>query len=282
MQNNIKTFVLLAALTALLVVIGTLLGGRGGMMIALIFAGVMNFGAYWYSDKIVLNMYRARPLDNNHFVSQTLGLLAERANIPTPKAYIIDDETPNAFATGRNPDNASIAVTSGLLQRLNSEELTGVLAHEMAHVLHRDTLISVVAATVAGAISGVANMFMWLSMFGGHDEEGGVNPIVGILLMLLAPIAASLIQMAISRSREFQADAGGAKLCGHPMWLANALLKLEQANHEKVFHQAETHPATAHLFIVNPLNGQRMADLFRTHPTTKERVEHLKRLSLLD
>lgn len=277
-MNTIKTFVLLAALTALMLLVGTALGGRGGMIIALMFAVIMNFSAYWFSDKLVLSMYGARPLPPEHLVSRILSELADRAAIPTPKAYLIEDATPNAFATGRNPDNASIAVTEGLLSLVSHEELTGVLAHEMAHVIHRDTLLSVVAATIAGAISGIANMFMWLSMFGGarSDDEGGVNPIVGILLMILAPMAASLIQMAISRSREFAADEGGARLCGEPMWLANALMKLEAQNRSHVFSNAESHPATAHLFIVNPLNGKRFSELFRTHPLTEERVKRLQ------
>ncbi|HAT6978567.1 TPA: zinc metalloprotease HtpX [Legionella pneumophila] len=277
MINNLKTFILLASLTALLVVIGGLLGGSTGMLTALVFAGVMNFSAYWYSDVLVLKMYNAEPLPNNHFVYNIVSELAYRAGTPVPKVYLITNPNPNAFATGRNPENASIAVTTGLLDRLNKEEVTGVLAHELAHVIHRDTLINVVSATIAGAISGIANMFMWLSMFGHNsNNEEGVHPVVGMIMMIVAPLAAGLIQMAISRSREFEADAGGARICRNPKWLANALLKLDQANHEQYFDKAETHPATAHLFIINPLNGEKLANLFSTHPSTAERVARLR------
>ncbi|QDP73129.1 zinc metalloprotease HtpX [Legionella israelensis] len=275
-MNNIKTFILLAALTALLLIIGSLLGGRAGLMIALVFAVVMNFSAYWFSDKIVLHMYHAEPLNENHPVYTIVSRLAEKAQLPVPRVYIVDNPTPNAFATGRNPQNACIAVTSGLLERLSSEELTGVLAHELAHVAHRDTFISVVAATLAGAISGIANLFMWTSMFFNSSEEGHTNPFVAILMMILAPIAAALIQMAVSRSREYEADAGGAQLCGQPLWLANALAKLENANRQEQFNDAETHPATAHLFIVNPLSSERLTALFATHPPISERIKRLQ------
>lgn len=277
MINNLKTFFLLASLTALLIFIGGALGGTNGMLIALIFAGIMNFSAYWYSDTIVLRMYNAEPLSDTHFVSNIVSGLAHRAGAPVPKVYLINNATPNAFATGRNPENASIAVTSGLLERLTREEITGVLSHELAHVIHHDTLISVVSATIAGAISGIANMFMWLSMFCNHsNNEEGVHPVVGIIMMIVAPLAAGLIQMAISRSREFEADAGGARICGNPRWLADALLKLDKASHERLFNEAETHPSTAHLFIVNPLNGEKLANLFSTHPLTAERVARLR------
>ncbi|HHT9667151.1 TPA: zinc metalloprotease HtpX [Legionella pneumophila] len=277
MINNLKTFILLASLTALLVVIGGLLGGSTGMLVALLFAGIMNFSAYWYSDTLVLKMYNAEPLSNNHFVYHIVSELAHRAGTSVPKVYLINNSTPNAFATGRNPENASIAVTTGLLDRLTQEEITGVLAHELAHVIHRDTLINVVSATIAGAISGIANMFMWLSMFGHNsNNEEGVHPVVGMIMMIVAPLAAGLIQIAISRSREFEADAGGARISGNPQWLASALLKLDQANHEQYFDEAETHPATAHLFIINPLNGEKLANLFSTHPSTAERVARLR------
>lgn len=277
MINNLKTFILLASLTALLVVIGGLLGGSTGMLVALLFAGIMNFSAYWYSDTLVLKMYNAEPLSNNHFVYHIVSELAHRAGTSVPKVYLINNSTPNAFATGRNPENASIAVTTGLLDRLTQEEITGVLAHELAHVIHCDTLINVVSATIAGAISGIANMFMWLSMFGHNsNNEEGVHPVVGMIMMIVAPLAAGLIQMAISRSREFEADAGGARISGNPQWLASALLKLDQANHEQYFDEAETHPATAHLFIINPLNGEKLANLFSTHPSTAERVARLR------
>lgn len=281
MINNLKTVILLASLTALLVVIGGLLGGRTGMLIALIAAGVMNFSAYWYSDTLVLRMYQAELLPSNHLIANIVSQLAQRAGTPVPKVYLINNSTPNAFATGRNPENASIAVTTGLLNRLTKEEITGVLSHELSHVIHHDTLISVVSATIAGAISGIANMFMWFSMFGRNsNNEEGVHPVVGIVMMIVAPLAAGLIQMAISRSREFEADAGGARICGNPMWLANALLKLEQASHEQFFNEAEAHPSTAHMFIVNPLNGEKLANLFATHPLTAERVARLRAMRI--
>ncbi|WP_028373567.1 zinc metalloprotease HtpX [Legionella lansingensis] len=278
-MNNIRTFILLAALTALLLVIGNLLGGQTGFIFALVFAVIMNFGAYWFSDTIVLRMYDAQPLDPNHPVYTIVSQLAKKAQIPMPKVYAVDNPTPNAFATGRNPQHASIAVTTGLLNRLTPEELTGVLAHEMSHVTHRDTLISVIAATLAGAISGIANMFMWTSMFT-HGDEDRPNPIVAILMMILAPLAAAMVQMAVSRSREYEADAGGAKLCGQPLWLASALGKLEVANQQGQFQQAEAHPTTAHLFIVNPLSGEGLANLFATHPPIAERIKRLQEMAL--
>ncbi|KTD08613.1 zinc metalloprotease HtpX [Legionella jamestowniensis] len=277
-MNNVKTFILLAALTALLLVIGNLLGGRAGLILALGFAVIMNFSAYWFSDTIVLKMYNAQPLDTNHPVYRIVRELSQRAQIPMPKVYVVDNPTPNAFATGRNPEHASIAVTSGLLTRLTEEELTGVLAHEISHVTHRDTLISVIAATLAGAISGIANMFMWTSMFS-HGDEERPNGFVALLMMILAPLAAALVQMAVSRSREYEADTAGAKLCGHPLWLASALGKLEMANQQGQFHQAETHPTTAHLFIVNPLSSERLSSLFATHPPIGERIKRLQEMA---
>ena len=278
-MNNMKTFILLAALTALLLVIGSLLGGRTGLLIALVFTVIMNFGAYWYSDQLVLRMYNAQPLDPSHPVYSIVAQLAAKAQIPMPKVYAIDNPTPNAFATGRNPEHASIAVTSGLLSRMTQEELTGVLAHEMSHVIHRDTLISVVAATLAGAISSVANLFMWTSMFSHSSDEDRPNPLVSILMMVLAPLAAGLIQMAVSRSREYEADAGAAQLCGHPLWLASALAKLENAYQQGQFQAAEEHPTTAHMFIVNPLSGEQLAALFKTHPLTSERIKRLQEMA---
>ena len=282
MANNLKTILFLAVLTALLIVIGGALGGHTGMLVALFLAGIMNFSAYWFSDSMVLNLYHAQLLPSTHFVYRIVSELAQRAGTPIPKVSLINNRAPNAFATGRNPQHASIAVTTGLLEQLTKEEITGVLAHELAHILHRDTLISVISATIAGAISSVANMFIWFSMSSHHGdgEEQGVHPIVGVIMMILAPIAAGIIQMAISRSREFEADAGGARICGNPHWLANALIKLDQASHQQYFTEAETHPATAHLFIVNPLNGERLANLFATHPLTSERVARLRAMSL--
>tara|TARA_B100001996_G_scaffold143100_1_gene108861 strand:- start:1394 stop:2245 length:852 start_codon:yes stop_codon:yes gene_type:complete len=275
-MNNMKTFLLLGGLTALLIFIGGLLGGTVGILIAVMLSVLMNMGAYWCSDKLVLSLYRARHIDSDDS-SGLYGIvkqLAMKGSIPMPKVYMIDTDALNAFATGRNPQHASVAATTGLVRQLTTEELTGVMAHEISHVRHRDTLIMAVAATIGGAISGIANWFMWLSIFGGSDEEGS-HPIVGILLMILAPIAAMLIQMAISRSREYTADEGGAKLCGHPEWLASALEKLE-ASHAKPLAHAETHPATAHLFIINPLRGKSLASLFATHPSTEERVNRLR------
>ncbi|ASQ46782.1 zinc metalloprotease HtpX [Legionella clemsonensis] len=277
-MNNVKTFILLAALTALLLVIGNLLGGRAGLILALGFAVIMNFSAYWFSDTIVLKMYNAQPLDMSHPVYRIVRELSQRAQIPMPKVYVVDNPTPNAFATGRNPEHASIAVTTGLLTRLTEEELTGVLAHEISHVTHRDTLISVIAATLAGAISGIANMFMWTSMFS-HGDEERPNGFVALLMMILAPLAAALVQMAVSRSREYEADTAGAKLCGHPLWLASALGKLEMANQQGQFHQAETHPTTAHLFIVNPLSSEHLSSLFATHPPIGERIKRLQEMA---
>ncbi len=273
-MNNTKTFVLLAALTALLLLLGSMLGGHSGFIFALILAIIMNFSAYWYSDKIVLRMYNAQPLTDNHPVYQIITQLARTAKIPMPKVYSIDNSTPNAFATGRNPAHASIAVTKGLLNRLNQEELTGVLAHEMAHILHRDTMLSVVAATLAGAISNIA---LWSSRF--NRSEGNRTYPVGGLMLFLAPVAAGMIQTAVSRSREYEADAGGAKLCGNPMWLASALANLENANHQNQFSAAEQHPTTAHLFIVNPLSNKRLLALFTTHPPTDERIKRLQAMA---
>ncbi|CDZ76881.1 hypothetical protein BN59_01160 [Legionella massiliensis] len=279
MENNLKTFVLLAALTALLVVLGRILGGQLGIVIALILAFIMNFSAYWTSDRSVLNAYQAQPLDPSHPVYAIISDLARKAQIPVPKAYLVDTPVPNAFATGRNPDHASIAVTTGILSRMNQEELTGVLAHELSHVIHRDTLISTVTATIAGAISSIANIFMWTSMVGSNNEEGRVNPIAALLMTILAPIAAGLIQMAISRSCEFEADENGAKLSGNPLWLANALAKLENANQQGQFQAAEEHPNTAHMFIVNPLSAERLSQLFSTHPPTAERIRRLEAMA---
>jgi heat shock protein HtpX len=278
MENNIKTFILLAALTALLLVLGRLLGGQFGMLLALVLAFFMNFSAYWYSDQIVLKAYQAQPLDESHPVYSIIRDLARKAQIPVPKAYIVDTPVPNAFATGRNPQHASVAVTTGILSRMNQDELTGVLAHELSHVIHRDTLISAVTATIAGAISSVANIFMWTSMSSSNDE-GRINPIGALLMSILAPIGASLIQMAVSRTCEFEADENGAKLSGNPLWLASALAKLEDANQQGQFQAAEEHPNTAHMFIVNPLTAEGLNRLFSTHPPTSERIKRLQAMA---
>ncbi len=281
-MNGVKTFLLLAAMTALILAIGQMLGGRGGMMLALIFAAVMNLGSYWFSDKIVLAMYHAQPVTESE-APELFGIVSEltqRASLPMPKVYIIPEEAPNAFATGRNPEHAAVAVTQGILRILDRNELSGVLAHELGHVKHRDTLIMAIAATIAGAISHLATMAMWGAMLGGRhsdDDEGG-NPIAALVAMIVAPFAAMLIQMAISRSREYLADDAGAEFSGNPMYLANALRKLE-AWKKEIPMQAGS-PATAHLFIVNPFAGGGMAKLFSTHPATEERIARLEAMAV--
>lgn len=273
MMNGIRTTLLLASLTGLMLLIGGALGGKGGMMIALLFSLVMNMGTYWYSDKIVLKMYHAKevtPAEAPELYGIVRGLV-ERAKMPMPKVYIVDTPMPNAFATGRSPDHAAVAVTTGIMRILDRDELEGVVAHELSHVRNRDTLISSVAATIAGVVTFVASMAQWSLIFGGSDDDGG--NIVGVLAMaILAPIAAMIIQMAISRSREFGADAGGADLSGHPMALARALSKLEGAAGRS---PADVNPSTAHMFIVNPLKGKKLASLFSTHPSTQERIARL-------
>jgi heat shock protein HtpX len=279
-MNMLKTTFLMALLTVLLVTLGGALGGRGGMTMAFLLAGGMNFFSYWFSDKIVLSMYGAQPIEE-HDDPRFYGIvrqLALRANLPMPKVYLIDSDTPNAFATGRNPEHAAVAATTGIMRMLNDDELAGVMAHELTHVKNRDILISSISATFAGAITYLAHMAQWAAMFGGgrsDDDEGG--GIFGTLLMaILAPIAAMLIQMAVSRSREFGADAGGAHICGNPLSLANALQKLEMANQR--IPMAAT-PATAHMFIVNPLTGGGLMSLFSTHPPMEERVRRLEEMA---
>lgn len=283
-MNTLRTTVLLASLTALLLIAGKALGGNGGMVVALVLAVVMNFGSYWFSDKLVLRMYRAQPVGPNNApeLYSVVEDLVRRAQIPMPAVYIVENDTPNAFATGRNPEHAAIAATTGLMRIMNREELTGVLAHELSHVRHRDTLVSAIAATLAGAITMLANMAQWLLLFGGlrgNDEEGGGGLLGTLAMMILAPFAAVLIQMAVSRSREFGADKGGAELTGNPRGLASALRKLEQANTRAPIKAAADHPATAHLFIVNPLGGLSLARLFTTHPATEERIRRLESMA---
>lgn len=283
MANLMKTGVLLTALTVLLVLIGGALGGQNGMVMAFVLALVMNFGSYWFSDRIVLAMYRAQPIDEAsapglHRIVRTL---ATRAGIPMPRVYIIPGETPNAFATGRNPQHAAVAVTEGILRIMSEEELEGVLAHELSHVQNRDTLIMAIAATLAGAITYMAHMAQWAMIFGGgrrdsDDSEGGGGLIGGLLMIVLAPIAAMLIQLAVSRSREFQADASGARMAGQPWGLAKALEKLDMASKMAPMHAT---PATAHLFIVNPLTGGGWTTLFATHPPIAERVARLRAMA---
>ena len=275
MFNLFKTAVLMAAITALFMLLGSVLGGRSGMMIALAVAIGMNFFSYWFSDKLVLKMYRAREVDASsapQFYSMVREL-AERAQLPMPRVYLIDEDAPNAFATGRNPEHAAVAATTGILRALSERELRGVMAHELAHVRHRDILISTVSATMAGAISMLANFAMF---FGGRNSEGrSTNPVAGILVMLLAPLAASLIQMAISRAREFEADRGGAEISGDPKALASALEKIHRAAQGIPLEAAERHPETAQMMIMNPLSAGGLRGLFSTHPSTEERVERL-------
>jgi heat shock protein HtpX len=285
MGNLVKTGVLLAALTVLLVLIGGALGGQQGMILAFVMAMVMNFGSYWFSDRIVLAMYRAQPVDE----AQAPGLyrivrtLATRAGIPMPRIYLLPDEAPNAFATGRNPQHAAVAVTDGIMRIMSEEELEGVLAHELSHVQNRDTLIMAIAATLAGAITYVAHMAQWAMIFGGgrrdsdEHESGGGGVLGGLLMIVVAPIAATLIQLAVSRSREYQADASGAQMAGQPWGLAKALEKLEMAS--KMAPMQDATPATAHLFIVNPLTGGGWTTLFSTHPPIAERVARLRAMS---
>ena len=275
MFNMLKTALLMAAITALFMAIGSLLGGRQGMMLALVVALGMNFFSYWFSDKLVLKMYNAHEVDATS-APQFYGMvqeLAQRAGLPMPRVYLIDEDAPNAFATGRNPEHAAVAATTGILRALSERELRGVMAHELAHVRHRDILISTVSATMAGAISMLANFAMF---FGGRDSEGrSHNPIVGLLVMILAPLAASLIQMAISRAREFEADRGGAEISGDPRALASALQKIQRFAQGLPMAPAERHPETAQMMIINPLSGGGLRGLFSTHPSTEERVERL-------
>jgi len=283
-MNYMRTALLLAALTGLFLAIGYMIGGEGGMVIALAVAGAMNLFAYWNSDKMVLSMSNAQEVDP----SRAPGLydltrqLAGRAGLPMPRLYVIHEDQPNAFATGRDPEHAAVAVTTGLMDRLSSEELAGVIAHELAHVRNRDTLIMTITATIAGALGMLANM----AMFAGHgrsDEEGrssgGLGMIGGILVMILAPLAASLVQMAISRSREYEADAIGAAICGNPLWLASALERIHAHAHAIPNRAAEANPATSHMYIENPLSGGGLSSLFSTHPSTEDRVARLQEMA---
>jgi len=273
-----KTFLLMGLLTVLVVMVGNYFGGQGGMMMAFLFALVMNFGSYWFSDKIVLRMYKAQPItrEDHPELFQLTEELAQRGGIPMPKLYMIPSDQPNAFATGRNPEHAAVAVTEGITRMLSRDELRGVIGHELAHIKHRDILIGTIAATAAGAISMLANMAQWAMIFGGgrssDDREGG-SPIAAIVMMIVAPIAAMMIQMAISRSREFLADEGGAQMAGNPLSLAGALKKLDIRAKQIPMNAS---PATAHMFIVNPLSGGGFAKLFSTHPPMEERVARLE------
>jgi heat shock protein HtpX len=274
MPNGLKTALLLGLLSGMLLLIGDLFGGQNGIVIAFIIAAVMNLGSYWFSDKIVLRMYRAQQVGPDHPLYRLTERLAQRGGLPMPKVYIIPDASPNAFATGRNPHHAAVAATQGIMQVLSEHELEGVIAHELAHVKHRDILISSVAATIAAAIMMVARMGMYAGMFGGgrDDREGGSNPIAMIAMIVLAPLAAGLIQAAISRSREFAADAGGARIAGNPYGLADALRKID-AYSKRV--PLDANPATAHMFIVKPFSGAGLMSLFSTHPPTEARIRAL-------
>ncbi len=275
MFNLMKTAILMAAITALFMALGSVLGGAQGMMIALVVALGMNFFSYWFSDKLVLKMYNAKEVDETSAPQfyRMVRELAQRAQLPMPKVYLIEEDAPNAFATGRNPEHAAVAATTGILRALTERELRGVMAHELAHVRHRDILISTISATMAGAISMLANFAMF---FGGRNGEGrSTNPIVGLLVMLLAPIAAGLIQMAISRGREFEADRGGAEISGEPQALASALQKIHRIAQGVPLQTTERHPETAQMMIVNPLSAGGLRGLFSTHPSTEERVERL-------
>jgi len=276
-MNWLKTSILLAGLTALFMSAGYLLAGEGGMIIALAVAVAMNFFAYWNADTLVLRMYNAREVTAQSAPGfyGIVRQLALKAELPMPKVYIIDNDQPNAFATGRNPENAAVAATSGLLRLLSHEEIAGVMAHELAHVKNRDTLIMTVTATIAGALSMLANF----ALFFGNNRNNPLGIVGTILVMILAPIAAMLVQMAISRTREYGADAGGAEICGNPMWLASALQKLEQGAQSIDNDVAEDNPATAHMFIVNPLHARAADNLFSTHPKTANRVQKLRELA---
>lgn len=279
MFNLLKTAVLMAAITALFMALGNMIGGRQGMALALVLAVGMNFFSYWFSDKMVLRMYNAKEVDATsapRFYNMVREL-AQRAELPMPRVYLIEENAPNAFATGRNPEHAAVAATTGILRALSERELRGVMAHELAHVKHRDILISTISATMAGAISMLANFAMF---FGGRDENGRpANPIASIAVALLAPMAAALIQMAISRAREFEADRGGAEISGDPQALASALDKIQRHARGIPMAGAERHPETAQMMICNPLSAQGLAGLFSTHPPTEERIARLMEIA---
>ena len=279
MNNWFKTTILFAAILALFMMIGGLIGGRDGMMLALLFGGGMNFFAYWFSDKMVLKMYNAQPVDetSSPYLYNMVRDLATRAGLPMPQVYLINEAQPNAFATGRNPENAAVAATTGIVSLLSERELRGVMAHELAHVKHRDILTSTIAATLAGAISALANFALF---FGGRSQDGRpANPIVSIVVAIIAPLAAALIQMAISRAREFEADRGGAEISGDPLALASALGKIDASARGILFPTAESHPATAQMMIMNPLAGGGIESLFSTHPKTAERIARLEAMA---
>jgi len=276
MSNVVKTALLLATLSALLMGIGGAVGGSQGLVIGFLFAAVMNFGSYWFSDKIVLRMYNAQEVGPDHRLYQIVSRLASRAGLPQPRCYVIPEDSPNAFATGRNPQHAAVAATEGILRMLSDDELEGVLAHELAHVKHRDILISSIAATLAAAIIMLSRFAMFFGGGRSSDDRQGANPLALLAMMILAPIAAALIQMAISRSREYDADAGSAAIAGSPYGLASALRKIDAASRAVPL---DANPATAHMFIVKPFSGAGFAGLFSTHPPTEKRIEALLQLA---
>ena len=279
MQNSLRTFMLLAALTALFMGVGYMIGGTGGMTLAFLFAAGTNFFAYWNADKMVLRMYKAQKVDEGHAsgvvrrYAQRTRELAVNAGMPVPKIYVSQNDQPNAFATGRDPQNAAVAATTGLLNLLSREETAGVMAHELAHVQNRDTLTMTVTATIAGAIGMLANFALFFT----NRERGGM--LTGLAIMIFAPMAAGLVQMAISRSREYEADRRGAEICGNPLWLASALAKIDRGARATINRRAEQNPAMAHMYIMNPLAGRRGDSLFSTHPATQNRIESLQRLA---
>jgi len=275
-MNNVKTVILFMVLTLMLVFIGYLIGGRTGVTYAFIFALIMNFGSYWFSDKIVLKLYRAKRIEehDNPRLFSTVRSAVQMSGLPMPKVYMVPSESPNAFATGRNPQNAAVAVTEGILKLLNDDELLGVISHELGHVRNRDILVGTIAATIAGAITYLAFMARWMPFFGSDDDEGGGNLVVMLVVGILAPIAAALVQMAISRQREYLADRTAAEISHKPLALADALKKLHQASRQIPL---KTNPASAHMFIVNPLTRKNFASLFSTHPPIEERIERLEK-----
>ncbi|MEW6509153.1 MAG: zinc metalloprotease HtpX [Bacteroidota bacterium] len=280
-MNGFKTVILMTAMMVLFLLVGNILGGQQGMMLAFIFSLAINFGAYWFSDKIVLSMYRAHQVTRKEEpqLYDIVERLASKAELPMPKVYVMENPTPNAFATGRNPQNGAVAVTTGIMKILNKEELEGVIAHELAHIKNRDILVSTIAATLVGTITFIARMAGYAAMFGGssRDSDRGGNIFYELALLIIAPIAAVIIQLAISRSREYMADEGGAQISGKPMGLASALNKLNQAN--KMLPMAHAGASSAHMFIVNPLSGRSLMKLFSTHPPIEERIERLKELA---
>jgi heat shock protein HtpX len=280
-MNYVKTAMLLALLTAIFVALGAAIGGQSGMVIAFVFALAMNAFSYWNSDKVVLRMYGAHEVDRSS-APELYGVveeLARNADLPMPRVYVMDSPQPNAFATGRNPEHAAVCASTGLLQALSRNELSGVLGHELTHVKNRDTLIMTVAATIGGAISMLAQYMQFGLLFGGNRDRGALGAVGALIAIIVAPLAAMLVQMSISRSREYAADRGGAMICGHPLWLASALAKIDAFARRIPNEEAESIPATAHMFIINPLSGRGLDNLFSTHPSTENRIAALQEMA---